>query len=273
MTRERNFERIAQAWLELGPNEAPDRAVSAVLQAVETTPQVRPLSRRLPWRYPIMNRSPIAAALAVAVVIVIGGILLMRPSDQSGVGGASPSPTTTSPAASATVAASSPLSATAPSETPSVFRSDRYGYLVSIPALWSRSPATVTWDGVGAPANDAAEVDAFLVPPRYTQVWAYAAPTRLKLADYATQTVDAAAAEHPCSVGSQKPETDEPVTVGGEPARLLTTHCGILILAAVTIHNGSGVVLAFQDPNGNPSLDAEDRAVFLQFLAGVRFTS
>ncbi len=273
MTRDRNFERIAQAWLELGPNEAPDRAVSAVLQAVETTPQVRPLSRRLPWRYPTMNRSPIAAAVAVAVVVVIGGILLMRPSGQSGVGGASPSPSTTSPGASAAVAASSPLSATAPSETPSVFRSDRYGYLVSIPALWSRSPATVTWDGVGSPANDAAEVDAFLVPPRYSQLWVVAAPTKLKLADYAKHATDAAAAAHPCPTGRQKPEIDEPVTIGGEPARLLTIHCGILVLTAITIHNGSGVDFAFQDPNGNPSLDAEDRAVFLEFLAGVRFTS
>ena len=41
MTIERDFDRIARAWLDLGPNEAPDRSVAAVLQAIETTPQVR----------------------------------------------------------------------------------------------------------------------------------------------------------------------------------------------------------------------------------------
>ena len=48
MTSERDFDRLAQAWLELGPDEAPDRAVAAVLQAAETTPQVRrrPLATR-----------------------------------------------------------------------------------------------------------------------------------------------------------------------------------------------------------------------------------
>ena len=116
-------------------------------------------------------------------------------------------------------------------------------------------------------------LDQFTAPPRYSNLWAYAAPTKLMLAEYATHTTDAAAAEHPCSEGNQKPETDEPISVGGEPARLLTIHCGILVLIAVTIHNGSGAVFAFQDPNGALSLDPEDRGVFLRFLAGIHFTS
>ena len=49
---------ISRAWLDLMPDEAPDRAVQAVLQAVETTPQVRPW-RRLPWRSTPMNRLPL----------------------------------------------------------------------------------------------------------------------------------------------------------------------------------------------------------------------
>jgi YVTN family beta-propeller protein len=126
-----NFDRMARAWLELGPNEAPDRAVSAVLQAVETTPQVRPLShrlpwlsqrllwvsQRLPWRYPTMTRFPIAASVAVAVVIVVGGFLFMRSNDTTGVGGPSPSASAnpsaeTSPTISASPEMPDPISVT-----------------------------------------------------------------------------------------------------------------------------------------------------------------
>jgi hypothetical protein len=94
MTSERDFDRLAEAWLELGPHEAPDRVVAAVLQAIETTPQER---RRIvwpTWRPFPMNRLPVVAAVAAVVVIAIGaGVLLTRPA-QSSVGFplASPSP-------------------------------------------------------------------------------------------------------------------------------------------------------------------------------------
>lgn len=144
---------------------------------------------------------------------------------------------------------------------------------MSIPALWAWTPAVATWDGLGSPANDAPEVDQFTVPPRYSSVWAVAAPTKLTLAEYVTHAIEAAAAEHPCATGSQKAEADEPISVGGGPARLLTVHCGILILHAVTIHKGSAIWFAFQDPTGDRNTDAEDRALFLSFLSGVHFAS
>ena len=50
MTGERDFDRLAQAWLELGPDEAPDRVVAAVLQAAQTTPQAR-----RPIRWPLLR--------------------------------------------------------------------------------------------------------------------------------------------------------------------------------------------------------------------------
>jgi len=107
MTSERDFERLAKAWLELGPNEAPDRVVAAVLQAAETTSQVRrPLLRPL-WRTFPMTRLSIAAIAVVLVAVVGGGIMLSRGGDQS-VGGpaATPAPTTTpSAAASASTGA------------------------------------------------------------------------------------------------------------------------------------------------------------------------
>ena len=45
MSTERDFDRIARAWLDVGPNEAPDRAIATILDAVGTTAQ-----NRRPWR-------------------------------------------------------------------------------------------------------------------------------------------------------------------------------------------------------------------------------
>jgi hypothetical protein len=98
MTTERDFDRLARAWLELGPDEAPDRVVAAVLQAAETTPQVRRRVGWPTWRSFHMTRLPIVATVVAALVVVIGGgFLLTRGTNQS-VGGpqgssiSSPSP-------------------------------------------------------------------------------------------------------------------------------------------------------------------------------------
>ena len=101
MTGERDFDRLAQAWLELGPDEAPDRVVAAVLQAAQTTPQAR-----RPIRWPLlrddnkMTRLPVLATVAATIVIVVGGLLLINRPNDRGVGAptASPSPSA-SPAA------------------------------------------------------------------------------------------------------------------------------------------------------------------------------
>ncbi len=112
MTTERDFDRIAKAWLELGPDEAPDRVVAAVLQSVETTPQARRWLGWPIWRSSVMNRLHTVAAVAAAVVVVIGGaILLTRPS-QPAVGGP-----TTPPSLSASLP---PSAAPSPSEAVAV---------------------------------------------------------------------------------------------------------------------------------------------------------
>jgi anti-sigma-K factor RskA len=84
MTTERDFDRLARAWLELAPDEAPDRVIAAVLQAVETTPQVRP-SRWSLWRSVPMTRLPIIAAVAATLVVVIGGAVLLQRSNDRGI--------------------------------------------------------------------------------------------------------------------------------------------------------------------------------------------
>jgi hypothetical protein len=71
MTSERDFDRIARAWLDLGPNEAPDRSIDAILDAVETIPQAR-----MPWRWPLgrptMTRLPVLAVLAGLIILAFG---------------------------------------------------------------------------------------------------------------------------------------------------------------------------------------------------------
>ena len=92
MTANDDFDRITRAWLDLMPEEAPDRAVHAVLQAVETTPQVRRPSRWLPWRLPNMNRALLAAAIAGVAVVAVGGGLWMTRSTGPTTGAPSLSP-------------------------------------------------------------------------------------------------------------------------------------------------------------------------------------
>jgi hypothetical protein len=75
-SQQRDFDRIARAWLELGPNEAPERPIAAVLQAIETTPQVRRPLRWPTWRSATMSRITILAVLAGTIAIIVGGLVL-----------------------------------------------------------------------------------------------------------------------------------------------------------------------------------------------------
>ena len=84
MTTERDFDRLARAWLELGPDEAPDRVVAAVLQAAETTPQVRRRIGWSLWRSFHMTRLPIVATAVAALVVVIGGGMLLTRGQRPG---------------------------------------------------------------------------------------------------------------------------------------------------------------------------------------------
>jgi dipeptidyl aminopeptidase/acylaminoacyl peptidase len=76
MSATTDHDRLLRAWLDVMPDEAPDRVVSAVLQATETTRQVRALPRIGPWRSP-MNRISLIAAVAVIAAALIGGALVM----------------------------------------------------------------------------------------------------------------------------------------------------------------------------------------------------
>jgi hypothetical protein len=84
MTANRDADRIVRAWLDLMPEEAPDRAIASVLEAVEATPQRRPfLVGR--WRLIPMTRLAIVAAVA-ALVVTAGSVFVLRPFGQPSVG-------------------------------------------------------------------------------------------------------------------------------------------------------------------------------------------
>ena len=103
MTQPRDFDSKARAWLDLMPDEVPDRVIAAVLQAVDVTPQRRRPFDSAVRRFFPMNRISYAA-IAAAIVVLGGGALLLSQPKQANVG-PSQGPTV-SPAISVTPAPS-----------------------------------------------------------------------------------------------------------------------------------------------------------------------
>ena len=151
-----------------------------------------------------------------------------------------------------------------------VFTSRQYGYAEALPASWRLAKlATRPWSGKGGPGYDSPVVDLFQGPGSL-QAWADAAPTHKSLAAYTSATIRASRAAHPCS----RPQTDQAITIGGAPARLLGMQCpagsGFLVEIAVTVHHGTAFVFASQHQPGTPVHKPADRAAFRRFLAGIR---
>jgi len=88
-TTNRDFDRIARAWLDLMPDEAPDRVIDAVVKAAEATPQVRPHFGRVTRRFRDMPRFALVGVSA-AVAAVIAGLALLNLRPTANVGTATP---------------------------------------------------------------------------------------------------------------------------------------------------------------------------------------
>jgi len=151
--------------------------------------------------------------------------------------------------------------------TARTFTSRHYAYTEVLPTTWrSLTQATRQWNGKGAPGYETHVVDLFQ-GPRGVQAWADAVPTNKNLAAYASATIRASRAGHPCS----RPQTSQAITIGGAPARLLGMQCpsgsGFLVEIAVTVRHGTAFVFASQNPTGTKPTD---RAAFRKFLAGIR---
>jgi hypothetical protein len=93
MTTTRDPDRQIRAWLDLMPDEAPDRAIAAVLQATEAAPQLRSPFGLGRWRFLPMNRTSLAALAVAIIVVVAGGAFALTRSNTPVVGGPSAFPT------------------------------------------------------------------------------------------------------------------------------------------------------------------------------------
>lgn len=86
MTNDRDIERIVGHWLDDGPTEVPDRVIDVMTDRIGRERQ-RP-AWRLRWRDPSMPpRFVVAAGLAAAIVVAVGGLAVLRPSSNDGTGG------------------------------------------------------------------------------------------------------------------------------------------------------------------------------------------
>jgi hypothetical protein len=77
MTRDRDFDRIAAAWLDLMPDKVPDRVVEEILEDVVVTTQARPPLVRLPWASPRTDRLMLVAVTVLLGAALLGGALMI----------------------------------------------------------------------------------------------------------------------------------------------------------------------------------------------------
>jgi hypothetical protein len=125
MTTDRDFDRIAAAWLDLMPDKAPDRVVEEILEDVALTPQARRPTIRLPWASGRADRLMLIAATVLIGAALLGGALLVgagRPTTPLPTP-AAPPPATPSPSATGPVASTAP-SASAPAELAQTWLAD-----------------------------------------------------------------------------------------------------------------------------------------------------
>jgi hypothetical protein len=166
------------------------------------------------------------------------------------------------PALAALLAVADALAGCA-SSAPSAFTSQNYGYSAALPAGWSSHQAGYKWPGLVSPSFEDSDADLF-TGPNGIVVMGYGTAAPQSLSAYTKATVQAAAAAHQCPA---VPASDQAITVGGAPARLLSMRCqGLPIETAITQFMQEAVVFASQIPSGTRA----DRAAFRRFLAGIR---
>ena len=189
---------------------------------------------------------------------------------------ASAGPQSPEPSASAAAAATGAPTATPsvaatviPSTGPTSFKSETYGYSVTLPAGWTVTPATARWDGKAGLSSDSSEVDQFIGPASATST-GVAAPYGKKLADYVKDLLAWNFKYHGDTCPA-KPDSQSSIKIGGVPAVLVQWNCGILINSAVAVRNGVAYQFLFRDQAIQAATDPADKATFLTLLASVKF--
>lgn len=149
MNTKTGLDRRAAAWLADGPTELSDRVLDAALREVHVTSQRR--VRRVPWRFsqmPALSRATGIAAVALVVVVGVGGLIYLNSRAPVGPGG----PAASSPTATPTATPVAPPTV-APSPQPTFdptawtrYTSVVYGLTMAYPSDWTvSSSATRKW--------------------------------------------------------------------------------------------------------------------------------
>lgn len=248
MSVRKSFDHRLNNWLDEGPQVAPHDLLHAVLEELPSHRQERQWLFRGRWRIPMSTFARLGLA-AVAVAVVAVAIIATRQAPPVGTG-----PTAT-PASS------------------SVFTSKLYAYSISVPPGWTATNAGTRWSGIGAPDVTDLTVDLIDIPSQGTAAMlASAAPTSKDLATYTADGIATNFTVHRDTCpGAEHPESVESITVGGEPAKLVSMNCGILINLAFTVHAGQGYRFVFRDTAVHAATDPADKATFISMLASVEF--
>jgi hypothetical protein len=265
MTDDRSLERAARSWIEVGPTSAPEAAIEAALARIQTTPQERDL--RIPWRFSDMSLPLRLAAAVVVVALAAGGVMLiLRPPGQPAVGGPSPSPSTTS---SQPAPSSSPV---VPSSLLAPFSSAVYPYSIEIPSNWKIRNSEREITATEFPYDYDVGVDYFsaTAPTIGDPAMIGAAP----IVDGGT-TLDGWIGSIDTLQGCGTPDGSEAVQLDGRAGRLLTWKaCPVFLLWATVLQSNRAYDVIWIDEfaDGNPTLQAADKARFQAALATFKFT-
>lgn len=258
MNDDRLLQRLARAWIEVGPTQAPQRAVEEALIRIETTPQERDWLVASGVRA-ITTLTRLAVAASIGALLV-GGAILLLPGSGPGSGGPTPTPSPTTPPPSAS-ATPSPL-------TLKTYSSQRYAYSLDYPADWKVREAVRSLPAYEAPWYDSDAVDYFARTTAVVPGIIVAAPEVPK--GTTVEEWSASTAEATCG-----PPTDrETIEIGGEPGSLLTySSCfNTYHLWAVVLHGTSAYHIVWIDSIGPPEAAASDVVLFEKVLETFIFT-
>jgi hypothetical protein len=264
MSTQRDFDRIAAAWLAEGPSELADRVLGDALAEVHLTHQRR--GSFASWRYGPMNGFSRAAAAVVVAAVVLGGAFYLLGRNTPSFGG--PTATTSPSSAPPTQV---PASALVP------FTSAQYGYTISVIKGWGAVVATRTLHGteplygndpqINTPAADSimGGFDAIQKGPTGRLLIAGSpTPAGMNLGSWTAATTVAK-----CGT----PTSQAAITIDGEAATLTTYFggqaCFGLSQQWVTVmHGGWAWNIVWIDNQGSETADA---FFFQQILGTFRF--
>ena len=254
---DRDFDRIADAFLASGPVVLPDRVLDAAFEEVHRTRQRRVLWGA-PWRFRIMNTYAKLAVAAVAVVAVgLVGLTFLGPTG-SGGGGApslSPSPTVAPTATPVPLPTAPPLTGQ--------FTSERNGFSIAYPETWQTTDATTPWTS-GYVDFSQTSGDVLYEPSNPGNLWVAVASQ--PLGDRTREAWEAEifqilAKDDPASTCAS---SAQPIIIDGAPGVI----CGQL---ALVTDGGRGYLVTLYTSGDDPAYVAPyDDAWFASVLATMR---